>query len=188
MKKHNSPPNVKKNRKTKKTKEGTEIKENRGAKENRGGKENRGAAKIVGAPRGGEQCVGVSNKGVSRGGGKNFKGLLSELGVGALGGFINGFFGGGGGMVVVPMLIGLLKYERKKAHASCIAVVLPMAAAGGLVYALGGKVDFIKLLPVGSGVLLGGITGALLLKKIKPELLNYVFCAVMALAGLKMLF
>lgn len=121
-------------------------------------------------------------------GGKGFKNLLSELGVGALGGFINGFFGGGGGMVIVPMLIGLLKYERKRAHASCIAVVLPMAAAGGLVYALGGKVDFIKLLPVGAGVLLGGIVGALLLKKINSKLLNYVFCAVMALAGLKMLF
>lgn len=201
MKKRNLPPNVKKTkkiRKTKKTKEGTEIKENCGAKENCKAKKNRGEVKTAdatrggvsskGAPSGGERCVGVSNKGVSRGGGKNFKGLLSELGVGALGGFINGFFGGGGGMVIVPMLIGLLKYERKKAHASCIAVVLPMAAAGGLVYALGGKVDFIKLLPVGGGVLLGGITGALLLKKIKPELLNYVFCAIMALAGLKMLF
>lgn len=170
MKKPDLPSSVKKIKeikKTEKTKWGTEFKENRGEDKNFGADKKGGAA---------------------HGGGKNFKGLLSELGVGALGGFINGFFGGGGGMVIVPMLIGLLKYERKKAHASCIAVVLPMAAAGGLVYALGGKVDFIKLLPVVVGVLLGGIAGASLLKKIKPELLNYVFCAVMALAGLKMLF
>lgn len=135
-----------------------------------------------------EKCKAFSGEKNVAASKKSFKKLLCEAGVGALGGFINGFFGGGGGMVIVPMLTELLKYERKEAHASCIAVVLPMAAAGGLIYALGGNVDFIKLLPVGTGVLAGGATGALLLKKITPELLGYVFCAVMALAGAKMLF
>ena len=43
---------------------------------------------------------------------------------GIISGFINGFFGGGGGMIVVPMLINLLGFSPKQAHATSIAVIL----------------------------------------------------------------
>ncbi len=114
--------------------------------------------------------------------------FLRETVVGAMGGFINGFFGGGGGMVIVPMLTHILKYERKQAHASCIAVILPVAATSGAIYAFSGEVNFITLIPVAAGVLIGGIAGALSLKKIKSKTLGYVFCAVTAIAGIKMIF
>ena len=114
--------------------------------------------------------------------------FLIEAGVGALGGFINGFFGGGGGMIIVPLLIYVLKYERKTAHASCIAVILPVSIVSGIIYLFGGKLNGFNLLPASLGVFIGGIAGALLLKKIKAEILGYAFCLIMAIAGLKMIF
>lgn len=120
--------------------------------------------------------------------GLSFAKIFGEIGVGALGGFLNGFFGGGGGMVIVPMLIKLLKYERKAAHASCIAVILPVALTSGLIYAFSGEVDFVVLPAVAAGVLIGGVIGAVLLKKIKSKWLGYIFCGIMALAGIKMIF
>lgn len=119
---------------------------------------------------------------------KGKKRFFIAAGVGALGGFINGFFGGGGGMIIVPLLIYVLKYERKKAHASCIAVILPVSVISGIIYLFGGKLNGFNLLPASLGVFIGGIAGALLLKKIKAELLGYVFCVIMAIAGLKMIF
>ena len=116
------------------------------------------------------------------------KRLLIETGVGALGGFINGFFGGGGGMIIVPLLIYALKYERKKAHASCIAVILPVTVISGIIYFFGGKITWCNLLPSTVGVAAGGVLGALLLKKIKAKILGYAFCVIMIVAGFKMIF
>lgn len=119
---------------------------------------------------------------------KSKKRLLIEAGVGAAGGLINGFFGGGGGMIIVPLLIYALNYERKKAHASCIAVIFPVTVISGIIYLFGGKLTLANLLPSSIGVLAGGILGALLLKKIKAKFLGYAFCFIMAVAGLKMIF
>ncbi len=108
--------------------------------------------------------------------------------VGAITGFINGVFGGGGGMVVVPMLRFILKYSEKQAHATAILIILPLSIASGLFYSAYGKVDVGVFLPVAMGVVVGGIVGALLLKKLSAKWVSVIFCLVMAAAGAKMLF
>ena len=56
-------------------------------------------------------------------------------------GICNGFFGSGGGMIAVPMLE-KGGSEAKKAHATSIAITLPLSIISGLVYFKGGSLDF----------------------------------------------
>lgn len=118
---------------------------------------------------------------------KNKNITVYALVTGGLAGFFNGLFGGGGGMIVVPMLIHLLGCEPKKAHATAILIILPLSIVSGLFYLSFGVLNLNLVLPVGIGVILGGIGGALLLSKLSNEWTIIIFSIVMAIAGLKML-
>ncbi len=109
---------------------------------------------------------------------------------GAVTGFINGFFGGGGGMIVVPVMTILMKIEQKVAHATAIAAILPVSVISTLIYFFSGAsgVEFFPTIITSIGVVVGGILGALLLKKIDNKLLVKGFAVVMLIAGIKMLF
>ena len=109
---------------------------------------------------------------------------------GAVTGFINGFFGGGGGMIVVPVMTILMKIEQKVAHATAIAVILPVSVISTLIYFFSGAsgAEFFPTIITSIGVVVGGILGALLLKKIDNKLLVKSFAVVMLIAGIKMLF
>ena len=106
---------------------------------------------------------------------------------GALTGLANGFFGGGGGMIVVPLMIYLLNMKTKSAHATALAVILPITLISALVYFIGGKFDFKIGGPSLVGVVSGGILGAWLLGKISAKWLTKIFSLVMLIAGVKAL-
>lgn len=107
--------------------------------------------------------------------------------VGLLIGVINGFFGGGGGMICVPLLL-LLGLPNKQAQATAIFVMVPISIASGFVYYTNGFIQWQIALLLGVGSVLGGILGALLLKKLNNLTLQYIFAFVVLLAGVKMLF
>lgn len=105
---------------------------------------------------------------------------------GAIIGFINGFFGGGGGMVAVPLLERAYSYKEKNAHATSIAIILPVTVVSAAVYLFSVNVLWDVLLVCSAGVTAGGILGALLLKKTDNAVIGYIFCIVMLIAGVKM--
>lgn len=109
---------------------------------------------------------------------------------GAVTGFINGFFGGGGGMIVVPVMTLLMKIEQKTAHATAIAVILPVSIISTAIYFFSGTsgAEFSPTLFTSIGVTVGGIIGALILKKIDNKILVKGFAVVMFIAGIKLLF
>ncbi len=111
-------------------------------------------------------------------------GLISGIFVG----FINGFFGGGGGMLVVPILYYLFKLPEKVAHATALFVILPISVVGAVFYLLKAEVFNLNLLYSGIGFVIGGIIGALLLKKANNKALRIIFAGIMLVAGIKLLF
>ena len=107
---------------------------------------------------------------------------------GALTGLTNGFFGGGGGMIVVPLMSFLLKMKTQKAHATALAIILPITLVSALIYFTSGKFDFSVGVPSGIGVVIGGVVGAWLLGKLSAKWLTKIFAVVMLIAGVKSLF
>lgn len=115
------------------------------------------------------------------------KQVIFALIIGATAGFINGMFGGGGGMIVVPLLIWLLGYPVKNAHATAILIILPFSVLSGLMYSSFGIVRLSYCLPVTLGVTAGGALGSFLLSGLSGKKIVVVFSLVMLAAGIKML-
>ena len=105
---------------------------------------------------------------------------------GALIGIINGFLGGGGGMFCVPILKKLFSLKTKEAHSTALVVMLPMSIVSSVVYLCNNNVDAFTLGLCGIGVLVGGIAGAIFLKKIKSKWIMLAFAIIMLAAGVKM--
>ena len=97
---------------------------------------------------------------------------------GAVTGILSGFFGGGGGMLVVPALTLIMKLTEKQAHATAIAVILPVTVVGAVTYLLRG-------VSAGDGFI-GGLAGAMLLNKLSNKFVSFLFYGVMIAAGIKM--
>lgn len=114
--------------------------------------------------------------------GKVFHGIL-----GAVTGLANGLFGSGGGVVAVPMLE-KGGAEPKKAHATSLALTLPLSVISAVFYSFRGTLPFseaMKLVPFG---LAGAALGSILLKKVPVKWLKRIFGLLLIAAGGRMLF
>ena len=109
--------------------------------------------------------------------------LLLSVGVGA----INGLFGGGGGMLVIPLFTVLMGLEEKRAHSSAILAILPLSLISGIIYLVRGDFTVYSGGFVTAGVILGGILGTFVMKKLSNNVLAIVFYAVMIFAGISSL-
>lgn len=112
---------------------------------------------------------------------KNIKNILWGIPIG----FINGFFGSGGGVIAVLVLKKFLKVDDKRAHASALAIILPLSCASLFIYK-NAQVDFHIVLLCAIGGILGSIVGAKLLNKIPKKWLKIIFGAVMIISGGRM--
>jgi len=119
---------------------------------------------------------------------KSFLKEFSVYFVGLAAGIINGLLGGGGGMIVVPGLALTLGLTAKKSHATALAVILPASVISACVLLFTFKNDLVLLSATTLGVSLGGVVGALLLKKLKNPAITKIFAVLMLLAGIKLLF
>ena len=93
----------------------------------------------------------------------------------AAAGFINGFLGGGGGVIIVALLLAVVKLHQKYSQATAL-------------YLFRGNVDWIPTLWTTLGVVAGGVVGALLLSKLKGNVVKIIFALVLIAGGIKMFF
>ena len=113
---------------------------------------------------------------------------IEILVLGTIIGVINGFFGGGGGMIVVPLLTNKFGFSQKEAQATAIFVILPISIASSIIYITKNSIDFAVGWSVILGVVIGGVLGALLLKKLNNLIVKSIFTVLMLVGGLFMLF
>lgn len=112
---------------------------------------------------------------------------LVFLGIGAvLSGLVNGFLGTGGGIVLV-FALGMLVADDgedsvRDRFATVIAVIIPLSLVSALMY--GNTVDFNAAVPYIIPGILGGITGGLLLDRIKVGWLKKLFAVMVIWAGI----
>lgn len=107
--------------------------------------------------------------------------------LGFIAGILNGIFGAGGGLLVVPMLEAQ-GIEPKKAHATSIAIILPLSIISAVMYFLNGvQMDLPTLWIVVPLGILGAVAGSFLLMKMKNKLLKKLFGVVMIVSAVRIL-
>lgn len=113
---------------------------------------------------------------------KKLKNILLGIAIGA----VNILIGSCGGIVAVESLK-KNDLEQTKAHATAIAVILPLSLMSAIGYIAKGEVrlsdSYIYLIPG----LIGSVIGSWLLPKIPQKILNKFFSVFMIYAGVRML-
>lgn len=114
--------------------------------------------------------------------------MMKIIPIGLVVGFANGLFGAGGGSLLVPAMQKFLKFETHKSHATALAVILPLSVISAIVYVWGVDVEWLKVLAVSAGGVVGGVIGAKLLKKLAAWWLHIIFGTMLAVGAVRMLF
>lgn len=115
------------------------------------------------------------------------KDLALPVVVGVLAGLSSGLFGVGGGIIMVPLFVYWLKLDQRRAHATSLAAVVPIALIGAWGYGTHGNVDFVAAGYVLAGSILGAMYGARMLQRIALPAIQILFAVVLLLSGLRLL-
>ena len=119
---------------------------------------------------------------------KNYKPkqVLFLMGVGLVGGVVNGLFGAGAGLLLVPLISVTSKLEEKKTHATTLACVMLMCVVSSIVFIVNKQVDYKLTMWCLFGSIAGAILGTFLLQKFKNRVINLIFSAILIIAGVLM--
>lgn len=112
--------------------------------------------------------------------------LLSAI-IGAAAGLLNGLFGSGGGTILVPAMERFLKIKPQKAHATSVAIILPLTIVSAVIYSKLGEINWQPLVFISIGGVAGGFLGAKLLTRISDKWLHRIFGLFMIFAAIRMI-
>ena len=104
---------------------------------------------------------------------------------GGLAGVANGLFGAGGGLFLVPLLIGWIGLEEKKAFATSVAIILPLSVVSFVLFCLKGGSVWAAALPYLIGGIIGGLLSAKLFRRIPTVWLHRLFGLLILYGGVK---
>ena len=61
--------------------------------------------------------------------------------IGLCAGIFGGLVGIGGGLIMIPLMVGILKFSQHKAHGTSLVALVFTGISGAIIYALNGSVD-----------------------------------------------
>ncbi|WP_022886100.1 sulfite exporter TauE/SafE family protein [Glaciibacter superstes] len=95
--------------------------------------------------------------------------------IGLVAGFLSGLFGVGGGVLLVPALIGLLRFDIRKAAGTSLAAIVPTTVVGVIAYVLNDAVDWVAAALLAAGSIVGAQLGSHLLSRLPRAALRWGF-------------
>ena len=106
--------------------------------------------------------------------------------IGLVAGVTSGLLGVGGGIVMVPLLVWACSFDQKRAHATSLAAIVLIAAAGAAVYATDLSVDLPIAFALALGSIVGAPVGARLLHGSSDATLKIAFGVLQLIIGISM--
>ncbi|MDK1031245.1 MAG: sulfite exporter TauE/SafE family protein [Planctomycetia bacterium] len=109
--------------------------------------------------------------------------------LGLCAGILSGALGVGSGIIVVPALVMVFCLPQKSAQGTALAVMVPMALAGAILYRLNPEVrmNWLFIALIAAGAVAGAFGGALLSRHIPAGVLRKVFAIFIIIVGARML-
>lgn len=111
-------------------------------------------------------------------------GRIVAVGIGA--GLLSGLFGVGGGILIVPGLVMLGGMDRRIAHGTSLAAVLPISLSSLVTYWTGGHVDWAVALWLTVGAVAGAFLGTRLLNVLPHDTLALAFAALLVVTAVRL--
>ena len=108
--------------------------------------------------------------------------------LGVLAGLLSGLFGVGGGIVMVPLFVALFALDQRRASATSLLAIIPIALASASGYAVSGNVDYRAALLLVIGGVIGGQLGAWLLPRTPIPTLQLCFGLLSIATAVRLLF
>lgn len=107
--------------------------------------------------------------------------------IGLAAGILSGLLGIGGGPVTIPLLVAFMSLSQHEAHATSLAVIIPMAAAGSIPFIVEGRVDVAIALLLAAGSVMGAPLGARAMAGMHEDLLKIVFGVFLIAVAVRLL-
>lgn len=115
------------------------------------------------------------------------KSVLAFLLVGLGAGIFAGLFGKGGGLIIVPLLIGIFKYDPKAAAATSLAALqLPVGLPSVLVYANAGHLNIGAAALIAGGMVAGSLAGSKIGVRLSSDLFKKYYAFFLILVAIYM--
>ncbi len=104
-------------------------------------------------------------------------------------GVYGGALGRGGGSILIPILVLLCGFEQKCAQGMSLAVMVPMALVGALLYWKNPEIEMngVVIGLVICGALAGALAGAELAARLPSHTLRKIFAVILVIVAAKML-
>jgi uncharacterized membrane protein YfcA len=106
--------------------------------------------------------------------------------IGLAGGLFSGLLGVGGGVVMVPLLVLWAGFGQRNAHAVSLGAIIPISAAGVLIFGAAGEIRFWEALALAAGSIAGAQLGARLLARADERKLKLAFGSLMIVVAVFM--
>ena len=115
--------------------------------------------------------------------------MFAFMAVGLAAGIFAGLFGKGGGIVIVPMLIGIFRYDAKMAVATSLAALqLPVGLPSVIVYANDGHLNLIGAAIIAVGMVVGAFFGSKLGIKLPIAAFKKVYAVFLLVVAVFMVY
>ena len=112
--------------------------------------------------------------------------LVKLILIGLVAGVTSGLLGVGGGIAMVPLLVWACSFEQRRAHATSLAAIVPIAAVGAAVFATDLSIDLRVAVLLAIGSIVGAPLGARLLSRSSDATLKIAFGALTIAIGLSL--
>jgi uncharacterized protein len=106
--------------------------------------------------------------------------------IGLAAGLVGGGLGVGGGIVLVPLLVAV-GFDQHRSHATSLAAIVFIAAAGAVSFGMSGEVALGTGVTIGIGGIAGSVAGASVMHRSNPRTLTIIFGIVLFVAALRMI-
>ena len=119
----------------------------------------------------------------------NLQTILILILIGLAAGVVSGLVGVGGGILMVPAMVFFLGLSQHSAQGTSLAVMLPPVGILACInYYKAGALDWKFALIIAVTFVVGGYFGSKMAIAIDQRMLRKIFCVMMLLAALKLIF